>query len=110
MNTLSINHKGEKGLTLVEIVVVAVVLSTLTLIAYPPTQSALVKSNVAKAQADIQAISIAITLYRVDHTDYPRTQYNLMCCQEIQQIFALTTPIAYLSDVPVSFPWARAIA
>lgn len=105
MNTFFNNRKGKEGLTLVEIVVAAVVLSTLTLIAYPPTQNALIKSNLAKAHADILSISKAITLYRMDHSDYPHTQHDIICCQEIQRLSVLTTPTAYLPVSPVS-PWA----
>lgn len=70
--------QGEKGFTLVELMVVVAVIAILAGIAMPQFMSAADKAKSAKIQADVQIIKNATQLYMIDKSvDTPPTVEQL---------------------------------
>lgn len=69
--------KGEAGLTLIELMVVVVILSILAVVIVPRVIDRPDQARVARAQADINALSAALDLYRLDNNNYPTTDQGL---------------------------------
>ena len=69
--------KGEAGLTLIELMVVVVILSILAVVIVPRVIDRPDQARVARAQADINALSAALDLYRLDNGRYPTTDQGL---------------------------------
>jgi general secretion pathway protein G len=83
---ISINHyvrlnhrqvRGERGFTLIEVMVVIVILSILAAIIVPRIMDRPDKARMVKAQADIRALESALNLYRLDNHNYPTTDEGL---------------------------------
>lgn len=99
--------KAQGGFTLIEIMVVVVIIGVLGSIIVPQFMSRPDQAKVTAARTDIQAISTALEMYRLDNYSYPSTQQGLE---------ALTTrpagtpaarnwnPQGYLKSLPVD-PW-----
>lgn len=69
--------KDDAGLTLIELMVVVVILSILAVVIVPRVIDRPDQARVARAQADIAALSAALDLYRLDNQAYPSTDQGL---------------------------------
>jgi len=105
MNTL--RTSTQRGFTLIEIMVVVVIIGVLGAIVVPQFMSRPDQAKVTAAHTDIQAISTALEMYRLDTFDYPSTQQGL----EALVTRPTGTPLAknwnpqgYLKSLPVD-PW-----
>ncbi|MEB0208515.1 type II secretion system major pseudopilin GspG [Pseudomonas sp. CCC3.1] len=105
MNTL--RTSTQRGFTLIEIMVVVVIIGVLGAIVVPQFMSRPDQAKVTAAHTDIQAISTALEMYRLDTFNYPSTQQGL----EALVSRPSGTPVAknwnpqgYLKNVPVD-PW-----
>lgn len=88
-----------RGFTLIELLVVVAIIAILATIAVPNFLEAQIRAKVAHAEAEMQTIGTALEAYRIDHEDYPGWA----------QTYLLTSPIAYISDLPKDlFPTMRA--
>lgn len=93
MNTPE-SRKGLSPVVLVLIVLAAAgvvmvaIVGLLAAIAVPNFLNAQVRAKIARTQAEVRMISIGLESYRIDNGVYPPSLNNL------------TTPIAYLSQVP----------
>jgi general secretion pathway protein G len=79
-NYVRLNHRqvrGERGFTLIEVMVVIVILSILAAIIVPRIMDRPDKARMVKAQADIRALESALNLYRLDNHNYPTTDEGL---------------------------------
>ncbi|HEU0195844.1 MAG TPA: type II secretion system major pseudopilin GspG [Nevskiaceae bacterium] len=65
------------GFTLIEIMVVIVILGILAAIVVPKIMSEPDKARVAKAKQDIQTLTTALSMYKLDNFVYPSTQQGL---------------------------------
>lgn len=104
MNTL--RTSTQRGFTLIEIMVV-VIIGVLGAIVVPQFMSRPDQAKVTAAHTDIQAISTALEMYRLDTFNYPSTQQGL----EALVTRPTGTPLAknwnpqgYLKSLPVD-PW-----
>ena len=75
MNTCS--KSTQRGFTLIEIMVVVVIIGVLGAIVVPQFMSRPDQAKVTAARTDIQAISTALEMYRLDTFNYPSTQQGL---------------------------------
>jgi general secretion pathway protein G len=65
------------GFTLVEIMIVVIIIGLLAAFIVPQYMSRVDEARVTKTRDDIQAISTALTLYRLDNFTYPTTEQGL---------------------------------
>lgn len=75
--TFALQRKQNRGFTLIEIMVVVVILGILAAIVVPKIMDQPDKARVAKAKQDIQVLTTALNLYKLDNFTYPSTQQGL---------------------------------
>jgi general secretion pathway protein G len=68
---------GQRGFTLLEIMVVVVILAILAAVAVPQFAGAPDEARSTKAKQDIRAIEAALNMYRLDNYRYPSTEQGL---------------------------------
>lgn len=105
MNTL--RKSAQRGFTLIEIMVVVVIIGVLGAIVVPQFMSRPDQAKVTAARTDIQAISTALEMYRLDTFNYPSTQQGLEALVTRPPGTPLAknwNPQGYLKSLPVD-PW-----
>jgi general secretion pathway protein G len=105
MNTL--RTSTQRGFTLIEIMVVVVIIGVLGAIVVPQFMSRPDQAKVTAAHTDIQAISTALEMYRLDTFNYPSTQQGLEALVTRPSGMPLAknwNPQGYLKSLPVD-PW-----
>jgi general secretion pathway protein G len=70
-------NKLQKGFTLIEIMVVVVIIGILATIIVPKIMDKPNLARIEKAKHDVQAISSALSLYKLDKFNYPDTNEGL---------------------------------
>jgi len=88
-------RKRDAGLTLIELMVVVVILALLAVVIVPRVIDRPDQARVARARADIAALSAALNLYRLDTGAYPTTDQGLEAL------------VARPSRAPVPDNWAQ---
>ena len=100
--TVSLPPEKGAGFTLIELLVVVAVVLILIAIAVPNFLTALSRSKVSKAYAEIRSIGIALESYQSDFRAYPLA-VSLASQTILPHFFRLrplTTPVAYLHELP----------
>lgn len=96
---------GNKGFTLIEILVVVVILGILATIIVPRVMGRPEEARMIKAKVDIKAIETALSLYKIDNGSYPTTEMGLRALVEKPaQGVKHWRDGGYLSKVPAD-PW-----
>ena len=67
----------QRGFTLLEVMVVIVILGLLATLVLPRVLGRQDQAMVAKAKADVQALSTALKMYKLDNFTYPSTEQGL---------------------------------
>ncbi|WP_257284412.1 type II secretion system major pseudopilin GspG [Endozoicomonas sp. SESOKO1] len=103
------NSVAEQGFTLIEIMVVVVILGILAAMVVPKILSRPDQAKVTVARADIEAISQALELFRLDNGFYPTLDQGLEAL--IQKPSSPPeprnwNPEGYLKKVPLD-PWGN---
>lgn len=99
----------DRGLTLIELMVVVVILSILAVVIVPRVIDRPDQARVARAQADIAALSAALNLYRLDNATYPTTDQGLQALATRPTAPPVPNNWAqngYIDRVPAD-PWGR---
>lgn len=101
--------QGEAGLTLVEMIVVLAIIALVAALIVPNVIGRPDQARVTTANTDIQSISAALKMYRLDNGDYPTSQQGLKALVERPA----TPPVpagwaqgGYLSQMPTD-PWGN---
>jgi type II secretion system protein G len=92
-----------KGFTLIELLIVVAIIAILAAIAVPNFLEAQTRSKVARVQNDMRNLATALESYRIDNNRY------ISHVDTIREFYPLTSPIAYITSVPVC-PFARIYA
>ncbi len=105
-----VNRSVQKGFTLIEIMVVIVILGILAVLVVPKVMSRPDEARIVAARQDINAMSQALKLYRLDNGRYPSTEQGLKALVEKPVSPPLPKnwkPGGYLERMPVD-PWGNA--
>ena len=97
----------QRGFTLIEIMVVVVIIGVLGAIVVPQFMSRPDQAKVTAARTDIQAISTALEMYRLDTFNYPSTQQGLEALATRPAgppVAKNWNPQGYLKNMPLD-PW-----
>ena len=98
-------RQSAAGFTLIEIMVVVVIIGLLVGIVAPNVIGQLGRAEINRARADIDRISTALDLFRIDHYRYPSNDEGLEILLGNAQIN--DRPVErFLDSVPVD-PWQR---
>ncbi len=96
-------RKRAYGFTLIELLIVVAIIGILAAIIIANFQTALVKSKVARSQADINTMINALMQYRIEWNDLPPMYESgegtsvLIAPTHVTDLFQLTTPVSYMS-------------
>ena len=77
MKQLNRLARGQKGFTLIEMMIVVAVIAILTAVAIPKFNESLTLANTARVQADLQSLDTAIAMYRVQNGTVPQALTDL---------------------------------
>lgn len=101
-----INRQGQRGLTLIEVMVVIAILGMLAALVVPNVIGQSDRARADLARTNMQAISNALDMYRMDNGRYPTTQEGLEALVEKPSSARNWNPDGYLRDVPRD-PWGN---
>ena len=104
------SRSSQCGFTLIEIMVVVVIIGVLGAIVVPQFMSRPDQAKVTAARTDIQAISTALEMYRLDTFTYPSTQQGLQALIKRPTgtpVVKNWNPQGYLKSLPID-PWGTA--
>ncbi len=100
-------RRGQRGFTLIEIMVVVVILGVLGALVLPNVMSRPEHAKLTAARTDIQSISTALEIYRLDNGRYPTTAQGLEALVKRPTLAPLPrqwSAQGYLKSAPVD-PW-----
>ena len=87
--------ESNRGFTLIELLIVVAIIAILAAIAIPNYLHAQIRARIARVEADMNSLSVAIEAYMTDYDHYPPTTPV-----QATRLFKLTYPVAYLSQLP----------
>jgi type II secretion system protein G len=102
---------ARRGFTLIELLIVVAIIAILAAIAVPNFLEAQTRSKVSRSKADMRSIATAVESYAVDNNRYPiAAQWVSLTNQFNSRLQGLTTPISYMSSLPVDQFRAKDVA
>ena len=99
----------QQGFTLIEILIVVVILSILAITVVPQFLDQPAKARAARAQADIQNLKKALSMYKLDNFSYPSTSQGLQSLVSKpggQPIARNWKPGGYIENM-IKDPWSN---
>lgn len=108
-----------RGFTLIELLIVVAIISILASIAVPNFLDAQTRAKVARVRNDLRLLNVSLEAYHVDNQAYPsRTKAPLSPLLpgtgdvefRTEELKCLTTPIAYMTALPVDVFAPRRLA
>ncbi len=100
-----------RAFTLIELLIVVAIIAILAAIAVPNFLEAQTRSKVARAKADLRTLALGLESYAVDNTNYPYSESinssiwlapgGFPKANPAMRCGGVTSPIAYLTSVPV---------
>lgn len=108
--SVSSRSANDRAFTLIELLIVAAIISILAAIAVPNFLQAQTRAKVARVHAEMRTMMEALELYHVDNNEYPyrrntlgtlrRTPHVPQLDTRVEQLSKLTSPVAYLTTLP----------
>ena len=92
--------KRSRAFTLIELLIVVAIIGVLAAIAIPNFLLAQIKSQIARVEGDIKALSTAMEVYRLDNNDYPNST-TAAVFQSLTRMEELVSPVPYMNTIPV---------
>ena len=97
-----------RGFTLIEIIVAIAILAILTALIVPRVVGKVDDAAIARARSDVQALTTALSLYKLDNNYYPTTEQGLEALLDKPSgAPEATNWKKYLDKLPKD-PWGRA--
>ncbi len=84
-----------QAFTLIELLIVVAIIAILAAIAVPNFLEAQTRAKISRGKADMRSMGTALEIYRTDNGAYP------LGASDVFATTGLTTPIAYMSSLPV---------
>lgn len=97
---------SSRAFTLIELLIVVAIIAILALIAVPNFLEAQIRSKVSRVWNDMRTLKTGLEAYAVDHNHYI-IDYGF---EEFRVWSQLTTPVAYLTSIPLDLFWARDVS
>jgi type II secretion system protein G len=97
------DRKKGNGFTLIELLIVIAIILILIAIALPNFLEAQIRARVTRAKGEIRSIGIAMESYFLDFQAYPaESEADALNRGHFERgLFWLTSPIAYMSSMPI---------
>ena len=104
---------SKKSFTIIELLIDVAIISILAAIAVPNFLEAQTRAKVSRVKADMRTMLNGLEAYAVDHNKYPKRHYGAADPEQntdhfvpdldtkMEDLSRLTTPIAYLTSIPV---------
>ncbi len=111
-----LQKQGRYAFTLIELLIVVAIIAILAAIAVPNFLEAQTRSKVTRVKADMRSLSTAAEAYRIDHNAYPITDGYIGTTFDgyghggIHMAHCMTTPVAYITSVDITDPFAAHLA
>lgn len=105
----SVRRGRSAGFTLIEIMVVVVIIGLLAAMIVPEVMHRVEDARLAKARQDIQALTTALTMYKLDNFKYPTTDQGLQSLVERPADPSIKNwkPGGYISQGSLKDPWGN---
>lgn len=94
--------KGQKGFTLIELIIVIAIIAILAAVAIPNYLGFRDRANIAAAKESLGSLRTALEVYRADHNNYP-TASNDSLLETALTSTSAAQPIAYIEPAD----WAK---
>ncbi len=95
-------NEMKKAFTLIELLIVVAIIGILAAIAVPNFLNAQTRAKLARVYGDIDSIELALNAYRLDNNKFPPSHNGSSYIDpHIKRFVYLTTPVAYLSSIPL---------
>ena len=99
-NPCTVRLTVRSAFTLVELLIVVAIIGILSAIAVPNFMSAQTRAKVSSTMQDLRALGTALKTYHIDSNAFPPGLNTFMHAEVITQTWRLTTPLAYISQIP----------